>query len=101
MERDANVKTCNPVNLKTAPPSLRPYVPDLIEVTTRDGVPAAVRVRMRRLRVASVLNVWRIDEEWWRRPISRLYFLLELENSARITLFQDLIGGQWYRQHWA
>lgn len=95
------MKTCKPVNLKTSSPVLAPYTPQAIEVTARDGTPVLVQVRKRRVRVAAVLNMWRIDEEWWRKPISRLYFLLELENGGRITVFQDLVGGLWYKQHWA
>jgi hypothetical protein len=50
--------------------------------------------------VKEVLNIWRIDEEWWRKPISRLYYLVEFTSGSRFTVFQDLITGQWYRQNW-
>ena len=80
---------------------LVPYSPQSIEVTIREKKPSAIILKGRRHRVREILNMWRIDEEWWRRPISRLYFLMELENSARITVFQDLGDGQWYRQNWA
>jgi hypothetical protein len=80
--------------------SLVPYAPEPIQVAVRDGKPLAIVLRKRSGRVREIINMWRIDEEWWRKPISRLYFLVELENGARITLFQDMIGGQWYRQNW-
>ena len=80
---------------------LAPYAPQGVEVVVHDGRPAAIWLKRRRRRVVSIVNMWRIDEEWWRKPISRLYFLIELENSARITVFQDLVSGQWYRQNWA
>ena len=44
--------------------------------------------------------MWRIDDEWWRKPISRLYYLLEFTTGSRFTVFQDLITGRWYRQNW-
>ena len=81
--------------------SIVPYTPQSIEVTIREEKPSAIILKGRRHRVREILNMWRIDEEWWRRPISRLYFLMELETSARITVFQDLGDGQWYRQNWA
>ncbi len=77
-----------------------PYEPEKIEVIEKDGRPLSVWVRKRRVQVKEVLNMWRIDEEWWRKPISRLYFLMELENNSRVTLFKDLVGGVWYRQNW-
>ncbi len=69
-----------------------------MEVIAREGKPVVIHFKKRRLRVKEVVNVWRIDEEWWRRLISRLYFLLELESGMRITVFQDLEGGEWYKQ---
>ena len=77
-----------------------PYDPEALEVIVRDGKPVMVRVKKRHLRVSEVVNTWRIDEEWWRKPISRLYFLLDLENGKRLTVFQDLEHGGWYRQNW-
>jgi len=77
-----------------------PYNPEPAEVVVQGGKPVAVQVKKRRLRVRSIVNIWRIDEEWWRRLISRLYFLLELEGGARCTVFQDLENGGWYRQNW-
>ena len=78
-----------------------PYAPEPVEVTVRDGKPVMVRIKRRRLRVTEVINIWRIDEEWWRKSISRFYFLLEVEGGMRVTLFHDLENGGWYRQNWA
>ena len=77
-----------------------PYDPEPIDVVAPDGAPKAVKFRKRLLQVKEVLNVWRIDDEWWRKPISRLYYLLEFTTSSRFVVFQDLITGQWYRQDW-
>jgi hypothetical protein len=73
-----------------------PYDPEPIEVIA----PKAVKFRNRLLQVNEVVNTWRIDDEWWRKPISRLYYLLEFTTGSRFTVFQDLITGQWYRQNW-
>ena len=78
-----------------------PHAPEKIEVAAQEGRPFVVRLKKRPVLVRDVVNVWRIDEEWWRKPISRLYFSLELENGARITVFRDLVAGAWYRQNWA
>jgi len=78
-----------------------PYDPEKIEIAAQEGRPFVVRLKRRPVLVKDVVNMWRIDEEWWRKPISRLYFSLELENGARITVFRDLVGGMWYRQNWA
>jgi hypothetical protein len=75
-----------------------PYNPEPIEVAAKNGRPVSVCFKRKPVAVCGIVNVWRIDEEWWRTPISRLYFLLELESGARLTVFQDLEKGGWYRQ---
>ena len=75
-----------------------PYHPEAVCVAARDGVPVMVQVRKGSQRVREIVNTWRIEEEWWRAPISRLYFFLELENGTRLTLFIE--NGRWYRQNW-
>jgi len=51
-------------------------------------------------KVAEVVDRWRIDDEWWRdRPISRMYYGCILEDGRRVTMVQDLVIGQWYRQY--
>jgi hypothetical protein len=49
-------------------------------------------------RVEAVRETWRIDDEWWRRPISRLYHSVVLENGKSVTLYLDLVEGGWYMQ---
>ena len=77
-----------------------PYEPEPIDVVAPNGTPKAVTLRKRLLQVKEVLNMWRIDEEWWRKPVSRLYYLLEFTSGSKFTVFQDLITGEWYRQNW-
>jgi hypothetical protein len=77
-----------------------PYDPEPIEVIAPKGTPKAVKFRKRLLQVKEVLNMWRIEDEWWRTPISRLYYLVEFTSGSRFSVFQDLVTGQWYRQNW-
>jgi hypothetical protein len=77
-----------------------PYEPEAVDVVSREGLPVAVTIRKRRLPVREILNTWRIDEEWWRTPITRRYFLLQLDNGTRATVFHDLEHNGWYRQGW-
>ncbi len=63
------------------------------------GLPRWVRAGDGRRRVAGIIDVWRIDDEWWRTTISRRYFLVTLEDGVIRTVFQDLIGDGWYEQH--
>jgi hypothetical protein len=50
------------------------------------------------MEVDTVLEEWRIDDEWWRVPMSRRYLCLLLRGGRRITVFQDLQEGFWYMQ---
>lgn len=64
----------------------------------REGRPLSLIWRGRRQGVTAVRDLWRIDDEWWRRPIHRLYYLVELEDGRLDVLFCDLKTGAWYRQ---
>ncbi|MFQ5551603.1 MAG: hypothetical protein ACE5FJ_10250 [Gemmatimonadales bacterium] len=48
--------------------------------------------------VVRVLEVWRVDDEWWRSKIARRYIEAIMDNGSRITLFEDQISGQWFEQ---
>jgi len=48
--------------------------------------------------VEAILESWRIDDEWWRHPITRRYFEVLLEGGGRVVLFVDLVSGEWYVQ---
>jgi hypothetical protein len=62
------------------------------------GRPLALLDHGRLRRVDRVQDMWRIDEEWWREPISRRYLSLLLADGALRTIFQDLTDGRWYEQ---
>ena len=48
--------------------------------------------------VETVLEMWRIDDEWWRQLISRRYFAVILEGGTRVVLFEDLVTHEWFMQ---
>jgi hypothetical protein len=54
------------------------------------GVPIAVRTERRFRAVEAVRETWRIDDEWWRRPIARRYWALVLDGGALVTVYRDL-----------
>ena len=76
-------------------------VPLLVIVETRpDGEPAAIKWRGRWIDVATVVDRWRIDDEWWRVPIARLYRRVVLVDDQLLTLYEDMTDGRWYVQRY-
>lgn len=69
-----------------------------VEVDASGG-PALVVLHGRRLKVSAIQEVWRIEDEWWREPISRRYYLVLLDGGILRTIYQDLVDGAWYEQH--
>jgi hypothetical protein len=66
-----------------------------------DDRPTAVWLSSDRLAVTEVLELWRIDDEWWRqRPVSRLYFSLLLEDGRTLVAYRDLLSGRWWTQRY-
>src|SRR3954447_5662260 len=48
--------------------------------------------------VEAVLDRWRIDDEWWRKAVSRMYYQLALAGGTTVTIFQDLVTSEWFVQ---
>lgn len=65
---------------------------------TDTGNLATVRMNGRTRQVAQVKETWRIDDEWWREPISRIYMDVILVDGGSVTLFRDLVKRRWYAQ---
>ncbi len=84
-----------------SPGTLRPLnlpAPITVEEDARHE-PLALFQRGRKLTVASIDSLWKIDEEWWReKPIVRMYYQVTTEDGRRITVFRDLVSGKWYQQ---
>ncbi len=51
-----------------------------------------------RVGVEAVVDSWRIDDEWWRNPISRRYLDVVLTGGGHVIVFQDLVSGEWFLQ---
>jgi hypothetical protein len=63
------------------------------------GEPVAVHLSGRRLAVESIVETWRIDDEWWRETaVLRLYQRVALEDGRVVDVYQALASGRWYRQ---
>lgn len=79
---------------------LRPLdLPAPLQVRTDgEGRPLLVYRRGRPKRVEAVRETWRIDDEWWRDPVSREYHVVVLEGGRVATIYRDLWGSGWYRQ---
>jgi hypothetical protein len=83
----------------TRPDQLRPLNPPRqITVEERKGMPIALISSNRRYRVDRIQDVWCIDDEWWREPITRRYFQIVLDTGALRTIYHDLVQDSWYEQ---
>ena len=66
---------------QASPGALRPLNgPEPMRVKPdEDGHPQQVSIRSEWLRVESIVDLWRIEDEWWReRPVSRSYYDVRL-----------------------
>jgi len=48
--------------------------------------------------VETIGEIWRVDDEWWRQPISRRYIEVILSGGRHVVLYQDLSTGEWFEQ---
>jgi len=62
-------------------------------------VPLRLRLYGELQDVALVRRPWRIDQHWWRGdPIRRDYFRVAPEDRTPLTVYHDLVSGEWARQ---
>jgi hypothetical protein len=67
--------------------------------TDEQGEPIHLRLPGKPARkIDAVRETWRIDDEWWRSPISRVYRAVVLDDGRVVTLYHDLLDGRWYAQ---
>lgn len=71
--------------------------PLLVEADEK-GRPLAVVTRGTLRKVTQCHDTWRIDDEWWRSEISRRYWDVETADGKRLTVYQDLVSGEWFGQ---
>ncbi|HKI93901.1 MAG TPA: hypothetical protein VJ992_01295 [Gemmatimonadales bacterium] len=65
----------------------------------KDGLPQhAAGWQGDKVAVEEILEVWLIDDEWWRTPVSRRYVEVVLEGGAHVVLFEDRATGEWFEQ---
>jgi hypothetical protein len=48
--------------------------------------------------IESVVEVWKVDDEWWRQPISRRYVEVVMNGGKHTVLFVDLTTNEWFEQ---
>ncbi len=76
-------------------------LPSAVEVEIgTDGLPIAIveGAEGQGGPVQEVVEVWRIDDEWWRQPIHRRYVEVVLEGGAHVVLFEDEVTNEWFVQ---
>jgi len=66
-----------------------------VEVNNQ-GRPSALTWQ-RREPVREVINRWRVDDDWWRVPISRMYWVVTTPTML-LEIYEDLRTGDWYLQ---
>lgn len=49
-------------------------------------------------RVEEIVEVWRVDIDWWQTRKWRTYFRLATNTGLLVVIFQDLIEKDWYLQ---
>jgi hypothetical protein len=69
-----------------------------VELDAQSGLPHALCERQHWRKIERIQDIWHIDDEWWREPISRRYFQIILRGGALRTLFHDRITDRWFTQ---
>jgi len=76
--------------------------PSAIEVeASEEGVPLRLRLGSVWQDVTLVRRPWRIDQQWWRsEPVRRDYFRVAPGDGPPLTVYHDLVSGEWCRQEY-
>ena len=74
-------------------------------IASNHGQPAAITEtrngRTATLKVEHVIDVWEIEDEWWRNtPIQRRYFRMMVDTGRVMTVFKDMDSQEWFRQEY-
>jgi len=48
--------------------------------------------------VETIIEIWHVDDEWWREPISRRCVEVILEGGKHVVLYEDLTTSDWFMQ---
>ena len=65
------------------------------------GKPRAFHVNRSRYEVVEICNTWRVDADWWKRRIARIYYKVETykvetREGLLCDLYLDEVKGAWY-----
>ena len=64
-----------------------------------DHTPLSVYLKGKDHPVESVMDMWEIDDEWWRdQHICRMYYQLVVDGGRVVIVYRDL-DGSWYHQN--
>ena len=76
--------------------------PRALEVeASADDVPQRLRLGNAWQKVNLARQPWRIDQHWWRAElVIRLYYRVVLKDGAMLTIYRDLVSGDWFRQEY-
>ena len=69
-------------------------------LTDAHGAPRSVIIERKAQPVQRIRDRWRVDDAWWREPICRMYWELELQDGRVLTLYRDEIAGRWFEQQY-
>ena len=70
-------------------------------VTDASGMPLRFRHGSTWHNVTLARKPWRIDQHWWRADaIRRDYFRVAPEDGPPLTIYRDLVSGEWARQEY-
>ncbi|MGE5590228.1 MAG: hypothetical protein ACM3ZA_06375 [Bacillota bacterium] len=63
-----------------------------------DGRPLALLLDRRWRPVEAIHDHWRVEDQWWRQPLSRYYFEVLTDGGMVHVLYQDRETGAWFLQ---
>jgi hypothetical protein len=66
----------------------------------QNQIPRAVFLGGAWVAVREIRDRWRVDDTWWRDPLCRMYYELELADDRILTLYHDRIQDQWLQQRY-
>jgi len=87
--------------MRNGPDRLRALnVPQRVQVEfNANGLPTVIREAADKVRhIEGIVEIWHIDDEWWREPVARKCYEVVLKGGARVVLFVDLVTLEWFVQ---